>query len=138
MDPADLDALLDRELRELPRPRAPRTLLPRVLAATGGRLAPVPPRPTGWSTWSLGRRLVASAAMLAVVVVAWMLTEAPPATVTEAAETAGDAATVVRVLWTVLLQPVATYIFVLGVSLTLACAGAWAALEVALGGASHR
>jgi len=51
---------------------------------------------------------------------------------------AGDVATVVRVLWEVLAQPVASYLFVLGVSLALACALAWAALEAALGGASHR
>jgi hypothetical protein len=37
-----------------------------------------------------------------------------------------------------MLQPVATYLFVLGVTLALACALAWAALDAALGGASHR
>jgi hypothetical protein len=51
---------------------------------------------------------------------------------------ANEIATVARVFWEVLAQPVATYLFVLGISLALACALAWAALEAALGGASHR
>ena len=53
-------------------------------------------------------------------------------------DAAGEVATLLRVFWDVMLQPVATYIFVLGVSLALACALAWAALEAALGGASQR
>jgi hypothetical protein len=38
---------------------------------------------------------------------------------------ADDAATVVRVLWDVLLQPVATYVSILAISLALACALLW-------------
>ena len=33
MDPADLERLIDRELRSLPAPRAPRALLPQLRAA---------------------------------------------------------------------------------------------------------
>ena len=33
MDPDELASLIDRELRDLPGPRAPRSLLPRVLEA---------------------------------------------------------------------------------------------------------
>jgi hypothetical protein len=62
----------------------------------------------------------------------------PPQQLTGAAETAGQVATVARVFWEVLARPVASYLFVLGVSLALACALAWAALEAALGGASQR
>jgi hypothetical protein len=136
MDSADLDARLDRELRDLPAPRAPRTLLPRVLAATANR-APGPP-PTGWFTWPLAWRVASAVVMLAAAAAGWMFFSAPPAPVSHAAETAGEIATVARVLWDVMAQPIASYLFVLGISLALACALAWAALEAALGGASHR
>jgi len=48
-------------------------------------------------------------------------------------------ATLVRVFWQVLLEPVAFYLLILAVSLSLACAAVWTALErVALGGASQQ
>ena len=134
MDPVDLDERLDQELRQLPPPRAPRSLLPRVLAATVERQG----HATGWFTWPLGWRVASLALLAAVVAGASMLPTALPSGVGNAAQTAGEVATVVRVMWDVMLQPVATYLFVLGVSLALACALAWAALEAALGGASHR
>lgn len=136
MDPADLDARLDRELRGLPAPRAPRTLLPRVLAATANRAPQA--AATGWFTWPLGWRIVSVAFVAALAAVASFLFSSPPQSLSHAAETAGDAATVARVLWQVVAQPVASYLFILGISLALACVLAWAALEAALGGASHR
>jgi hypothetical protein len=136
MDPVDHDERLDRALRQLPTPRAPRTLLPRVLSATV--LQPAPPAATGWSTWPIGWRAASVALFCAVVAGAWMLSTAPPAGLSETAGRAGEVATVVRALWSVMLQPVATYLFVLGIMLALACALAWAALEAALGEASHR
>lgn len=137
MDPVDQDERLDRELTRLPMPQAPRTLLPRVMAATVQR----PERAsvaTGWFTWPLSWRL-ASVAVVALVVygVSWLLTT-QPAGVSEATRTAGDTATLVRVVWDVLLQPVATYIFILGISLALVSVAAWAALEFALGEPTHR
>jgi hypothetical protein len=52
---------------------------------------------------------------------------------------ADDAVTVVRVLWDVLLQPVATYVSILAISLALACALLWTAVErLAPGGVSQR
>lgn len=137
MDPVDLDELLDGELKALPTPRAPRTLLPRVLAATEGRSVPATPA-TGWHTWSRGWQFASIGIFVAVVAAIWVLITVPPAGVSAASEAVNDTATVVRVFWNVLLQPVAIYIFVLGVTLALACAAAWAALEFALGGASHR
>ena len=138
MDPADadLERLLDRELKQLPAPRAPQTLLPRVMAAAGA--SPQASPATGWSTWSPGWQASSVAVLLLfVATVAWLVS-APPAPVVESTRTAGEVAAVMRVFWDVLLQPVATYIFVLGLSLALACAAAWAALELALGGASHQ
>ena len=140
MDPADpvgLERLLDRELRALPAPRAPQTLLPRVMAAAA-RHPRQTASPTGWSTWSAGWQAASIAILLLLVsTVAWLFA-APPAPVVETTRTAGELAALMRVFWDVLLQPVATYIFVLGLSLALACAAAWAALELALGGASHQ
>ena len=136
MDPVDLDERLDRELRGLPTPRAPQTLLPRVLAATAN--CEPAAAATGWSTWPLRWRVASVAVLVVVAVLASRVFSAPPAAVSGATERAGEVATVVRVLWEVMLQPVATYLFILGISLALACALAWAALEAALGGASQR
>lgn len=134
MDPAEVDRLLDRELADLPRPRAPRTLLPRVMAAAA---APAPAA-TGWFTWPRAWQAASVAAALVVTAfVAW-LAMAPPAGVVNAAQGAGEALAVVRVLWDVLVQPAAVYLFVIGILFTLACAAAWAALDAALGGASQR
>lgn len=131
MEPFDLD----RELSTLPPPRAPRTLLPRVLAATTMR---APAEATGWLTWPRRWQGASIAAMLAIVAgTVWFL-NAPPQPVSEMAQSAGQAAATVRVLWDVLLQPAATYLFAIGVVLALVCAAAWAALDVALGGASQR
>ena len=134
MDPVDLDERLDRDLQALPRPRAPRTLLPRVLAATVER----GPAATGWFTWSRAWQAGSIATMVVLVAGLWIFLTAPPAPVANMACAAGETATVMRALWEVLLQPVATYVFALGVSLAIACAAAWALFEVALGGASHR
>jgi len=136
MDPVDLDDRLDRELKALPRPRAPRTLLPRVLEMTVAQ--PPHAAASGWSTWPLAWRLASIVALLVVIGGGYVMASAPPARLSNAAERAGEVATVARVFWDVMAQPVATYLFVLGISLALACALAWAALEAALGGASHR
>lgn len=150
MNQTDLQQLLDRELKQLPVPRAPETLLPRVLAATVRR-----PAGAG-ETWLAWPRIwqIASAVALAVLVTgAWMLAATfhpgdwlwhasgadAPARVAGFARSAVDAATLGRVFWEVLLQPVATYVSVLAISFGLACALLWTALErFALGGASQR
>ena len=137
MDPVDLERLLDRELQQLPRPPAPGTLLPRVMTAIGDPSSLRPPA-TGWSTWPAGWQAGSVAALIVLVsVMSWLVAD-PPAPVSEMTRTAGETAAVMRLFWDVLLQPVVTYIFVLGLSLALACAAAWAALEFALGGASHQ
>lgn len=132
MDPADLEAALDRELKALPRLRAPRHLLPRIMAAASA------PRPTGWVTWPVIWQAASVALLVAAVAGLSMLAAAPPKPVADAARTAGEAATVMRALWEVFLQPAGTYVLALGVGLTLTGAVVWAALEFALGGASQR
>jgi hypothetical protein len=69
--------------------------------------------------------------------VVWLLS-APPAPVTEIAQSAGQTATTIRALWDLVLQPAVSYLFVIGIIFTLICAAGWAALEAALGGASQR
>lgn len=137
MDPADLDRLLDQELRQLPQPRAPHSLLPRVLeaAALEQKRAAVA---TGWFTWPRAWQAASVAVVLAFCAAAAWMVLAPPASVAGTAREAGQLMTVMRLLWEALLEPAAAYLFVIGVALTLACAAAWAAFEVALGGASQR
>lgn len=129
MNPVDLQEIVDRELKRLPTPRAPRTLLPRVLAAT---VEWKPARSYAW-VW----QIAALTALAAAVVVAVMYAPAAPR-VAAGARRVEEAATLVRVFWQVLLAPVAVYLFALAVTLALACAAIWTALEhFALGGASQ-
>jgi hypothetical protein len=152
MTPSDLDDRLDRELRRLPSPPAPPTLLPRVLELVGQR-ARAPWYRRAWVTWPAGWQ-VASAAALAVVMIGIAL--ALPGTQRAfedarslvAAHVPADAAgflqiarqgsTLMRVWWDVLLQPVAAYVAVLGIVVSLACAAFWTVLNLlAPGGASQ-
>src|SRR5580765_1858939 len=66
MYPADLDRLVDRELKHLPSPRAPHTLLPRVLAAVE-HWTRRPWYERAWFTWPVGWQ-IASLAVLALLV----------------------------------------------------------------------
>jgi len=68
MDPADLERLVDRALERLPSPPAPRTLLPRVMAAVDG-LARRPWYARPWLAWPRPWQ-VASAALFVVALVA--------------------------------------------------------------------
>lgn len=136
MDPAELERLLDRELKALPGPRAPESLLPRVMAAVA-RPAESTAAPSGWFTWPLSWRLASAAAVIAFAAGVARLVLSPPARVSQGAQAAGETIAIVRVLWDLVVQPAAGYVFVLGIALALACAAAWAALEVALGGASQ-
>ena len=61
MDPVDLERLTDRALRSLPTPRAPRSLLPRVLAAVAAE-ASRPWYARAWLSWPLHWQLVSGAA----------------------------------------------------------------------------
>ena len=130
MNPVDLQEIVDRELKQLPMLHAPRTLLPRVLASTVER---EPSRSYAW-VW----QLAGLAAVAAAIVLAVMYAPAAPR-VAAGARRVEEAATLVRVFWQVLLAPVAVYLFALAVSLALACAVIWTALEhFALGGASQQ
>jgi hypothetical protein len=149
MNPIDLEQLVDGELKRLPTPQAPRTLLPRVLAATAAQPHPQPAR--GWAGWPRAWQFAGGVVTAVMLIGIWKLLafsrplldqlfpNAGPSSASTFTRNADDMATVVRVLWEVLLQPVATYVSVLAVSFALACALLWTAVErLAPGGASQR
>lgn len=117
---ADLEQKVDHELRRLPAPRAPHTLLPRVLAAVDAWMN----RPwytRAWFTWPVGWQ-VASVGLLALVVAGvWMLPPAPASVVVTT--NAG------RVLWRTMVEPFLAYAFVIVVIMCVACAAFGAALS---------
>ena len=134
MDPLDLERLIDRQLRELPPPRAPRSLLPRVMTAV--ELAADRPWYTrAWLNWPGGWQ-VASVLLLIGVVTGGVLIlpqlRAAATALTFVADVRGDvatsardmevASTAVRVLWRTLLAPVVPYAFALITLMCAACA----------------
>jgi hypothetical protein len=156
MDPAELERLIDRELGRLPAPRAPRTLLPRVMQAVQARTAA--PRPArGWSTWPSLWKLASAAALVVLVVGVIRLWPAAQQTiagvvdpstnpvmapVAKVVEHISQRVEVVvsagRVVWRVLLQPFAFFALVMVAAMGIACAVFGTALgRVAFGGASQ-
>jgi hypothetical protein len=134
MDPADLERLIDRELRTLDAPAAPRTLLPRVMAAVRAA-EPQPWYSRAWRTWSLpwqiaclvllfaalgGAAAVAPAAQAALNDVP--LVAAVRGEVAETAQSVETARTTLRVLWRALVAPVVPYAFGLVTLMCAACA----------------
>jgi len=155
MDTDDLRHLIDRELKALPAPRAPETLLPRVLAATVRRDEAAPARvrwySRPWLTWPLAWQIVSVAFLVALGVAASMVFLAPPdkfagpPALRPVAErlapvltTLNEAATLVRIYWRVLLGPLTFVSLVLALSLSLACAGIWLVLDRDGAGASQQ
>jgi len=67
MDPADLERAVSDALARLPRPRAPKTLAPRVMAAVAAAPARPPRRVRNWFTWPLAWQALSAAALVAVV-----------------------------------------------------------------------
>ena len=148
MEPDELERLVDRALAELPTPRAPRSLGPRVLAA----IVPTP-RGRPWFTWSWP---VQMAAVLVGIGIAGALAWAWPLLVAEAgvlvpdtvqasvgyfgaaAETSVAVGRVVHLTWSAVIAPIAKGVLLLTLMLCTACAVCLAALSrVALGGASR-
>lgn len=149
MHPVDLEAIVARELRQLPMPRAPHTLLPRVLAAVQKwTLRPWYER--AWLTWPLGWQVVSLAALVLLVAGSALLLlniRAVAAGVTSmfpdgvAGDVAGIAqgleitTTAALVLWRTLVKPFVAYAFALVVLMCLACAAFGTALnQVVTGG----
>jgi hypothetical protein len=134
MDPVDLERLIDRELRRLPAPAAPRTLLPRVMGAVRAA-EPQPWFSRAWRTWPPAWQIVSmvllfaalgGAATLAPIAQA-ALNDIPfvstmRAEVAATAESVETARTTMRVLWRALVAPVVPYAFGLVTLMCAACA----------------
>jgi hypothetical protein len=152
MHPIDLERFADRKLRELPAPRAPQTLLPRVLLAVQ-QWTRRPWYARAWFTWPLAWQVSSIAALILVVAAgAALLPDAQAAMTGAAARLApgviGDVAemaqgisatiTAAQAVWRALLQPLVGYVFALVVMMCLACAAFGAALNhVAFERTSH-
>jgi hypothetical protein len=143
MESADLDRLVDRELSQLPSPRAPHTLVPRVLTAVD-EWSRRPWYTRAWLTWPAGWQIASLAALVLLVVGGAMLMPSARAAADEAAarflpgvpsEVADTAHRVDatmnagRVVWRALLEPLAAYAFALVVLMCLACAAFGTALN---------
>lgn len=135
----DLEALVGRELRQLPSPRAPHTLLPRVMAAVRA-WTERPWYERAWFTWPLGWQVASAAALMLLGILlpgAWAATVGAASTfaapmIGEVVEIAGRAAVAVNaaaVLWRALFEPVIPYVFGLVMVMCLACAAFGAALN---------
>ena len=134
MDPAELERLIDRELRTLRPPAAPRTLLPRVMAASL-RSAQRPWYSRAWLTWPIGWQAASVAVLLGVVAGIALLGPTLQAIAdrlpfvssvrSDVADTARNvevATTTVRVLWRALIAPIVPYAFGLVFLMSAACA----------------
>ena len=110
MKPFDPEAAVSRALDALPAPKAPPTLLPRVLAAARREerkiwyLHP-------WTSWPRSYQLISAAASVALAWVCgggWALV---------ADREAPEAVAAARILWHLLIEPNAIYLAALSVSL---------------------
>jgi hypothetical protein len=134
MNPADLERLVDRELQRLPGPRAPESLLPRVMAAVEAA-ARRPWYRRAWFTWPVGWQM--ASVVLGVIALTALVLFLPNVTsaarqapvvatvggeVSAAAQQMDTVATAARVLWRALLAPVVPYAFGLVLLMCLACA----------------
>ncbi len=152
MLPGDLEDVVDRALKQLPGPRAPRTLVPRVMAAIETERARTSSaRP--WLAWPFAWQVASVAALIVLgVEIARLWPEAQsavqqstPTVVADVASFVGDVASkasavanVTSIVWHALVQPLVGYLLVLVLVMCAACATFGAALgRVALGGVSQ-
>ncbi len=158
-DRRDAQDVLHRALKQLPPPRAPRTLLPRVMAAVEAQAAGAAPTADRaasaappWLAWPIEWRVGSAAALVLVAAAAawiWpgveavarvMLAQGLDIVQTRVAAFAPGAAALAHLgatVWETFLQPVACLAFIWIVVMSAACAAFAAALErVAFGEAS--
>lgn len=142
----DLERVVDRRLKALPVPRAPHTLLPRVMRAVedlGRRVR----RPIGWFAWPMGWRVTSAAALALLIVVfvgVWPLAvtrietigaqlPVPAASVGASVERVVREATAlagaIASVWRALLLPVTSSLIVFVALMLAACALGGAALR---------
>ena len=109
----DLERHVARELRRLPSPVAPHTLLPRVLAAVDA-WARRPWYTRAWFTWPAGWQAASIVAVLLVAAGIWMLPPAPASLIVTTNAS--------RVVWRTMVEPFLVYAFGIVVIMCVACA----------------
>jgi len=127
MEPADTDRRLNRALERLSSPRAPETLVPRVMKAVELR-EHAPWYRREWRAWPLGWQVLSVAALLGVVVLiltrgpstGWVTGEtlAPAQAVTSQVEPTVAA---LQILWRVVIEPLVPVLFALVMVMAVAC-----------------
>jgi hypothetical protein len=133
MDRADLERQIDRQLRALQTPRAPRTLLPRIMAAVE-ETARRPWYTRAWLQWPIAWQMTSALVLIGVVAGGSVLLPQVRDAVTALsfiADMQGDvadstrdvevAATAARVVWRTLLAPVVPWAFGLVTLMGAAC-----------------
>jgi hypothetical protein len=149
MDPHILEEIVDRALRELPAPRAPHTLLPRVMRAVRAGVVTAPL--VGWRTWPLSWQIAAVAGLLLVgfgainlarvsadLVGFYVASSAADGTSGRLLQELSTVASALRVLWRVVIEPLVVFGGIVLVIMCAACAAFGTAIgRVALGGASR-
>ena len=134
----ELERVVGRALAGLPAPRAPRTLLPRVIAAAA-RVAPRPWYTRAWLTWPRNWQAASVAALAVVVAGAALLSPLADGAIDGLGAFAGPAsaraavvlqgadliATITRVLWRALLLPIAAIGLALALVISLAGGACW-------------
>jgi hypothetical protein len=143
MLPAELESLIDRELRHLPLPRAPQTLLPRVMAAVQ-HWARRPWYERAWFTWPVWGQVASIAALTLLFAGVVVILPGVVAAAANAAEPAVSgltshaaaveqnvqiAATAAAVIWRALVGPLLPYAFAVALLMLLACAAFGSALN---------
>ena len=122
-DDRDRTGRLHDALRRLPYPPAPRTLLPRVLAAA---LRPWYARE--WLAWPRHWQAASLACAVLAGIGAWTFLSTS-SHVAEIESVMTTAATAARVLWRLVVQPVAAHVLALAIMACVTCAAWWAALS---------
>ncbi len=132
MTPAELESLVAREVAKLPRPRAPKSLLPRVLAAVG-QLRGEPWHRRGWRAWPAALKFATG---VLCVGFGWL---APYAWDSMELALSHEVVVTAGAMWRLLVQPASAYLAALGAALVVASAMCLAALAFILreGGPNH-
>ena len=152
MEPDDLERIVGRALKQLPSPRAPDTLLPRIMAAVDTS-AQRPWYRRAWRTWPLTWQVASAIACAALILLiasagpvntASTVARTTPASdvISDSVAFAGrmqDASGVAWTLWRVVLQPLVPYAFALAMLMCGACVVFGVALNyVVFGRTLHR
>jgi hypothetical protein len=145
----DLEHAVDRELKALPAPAAPSTLLPRVMAAVA-QTDRAPWYSRAWLAWPVAAQAASVLALVAAGLAAWWVMPAAwtwaggltavgaplAAPIAVAADWAAACVAVGRAVWLV-AQPIFFYFALIAAAASILAAAYWAALNrLALGGAS--